>query len=520
VIDVINKIAVVWFCFLAIGTLATPSMAQPGSTCSTLVEEALDVLGSNCSELGRNTACYGNFSVDADFKQDVTEDVEFTNPTDRSPIEVIETLRTGAFDEENGVWGIAVMNVQANIPGTLPGQGVTYLLLGGAEVTDASETSDDYSPMQAFYFTAGVGSGQCNDAPSSLAVRSPENIQVDLNVNGIDVTIGSTIILTEEADADDGTSTITFYVEEGALRVDETGEIVTQGNSVDTTTDADGNIVEVGDPRPATDDEKAVGEQVNNAYDALEEPSETSETEDTSSITTYVVQPGDNLFRIALNNDTCVSAIARVNNIPEANVRVISVGQVLIIPDGSTCTRGTNDVNPVVIPQVPPGPTPEVTPSNGEDEVIVVDCSGFGATSPLDGLPAGAATFFWNAAPGATSYTINVYKNGAVVASQSVDASATSALISLESIQSDDTATYMWEVLALSDGEVRCTSQSPTLQREWRDIRDDTGDDNNDDDDGFVCDAAAYAALLAAEFTNCTSGYASTDAATCSYVCY
>ena len=151
-------------------------------------------------------------------------------------------------------------------------------------------------------------------------------------------------------------------------------------------------------------------------------------------------------------------------------------------------------------------------------EDMTVDCSGFGATSPLDGLPAGAATFFWNPASGATAYTINVYKNGAIVASQSVDVSATSAVISLEAIQSDDTATYMWEVLALKDGEGRCTSQSPTLQREWRDIRDDTGDDYNDDS-GFVCDTTAYAALLAAEFTNCTSGYASTDAATCTYVC-
>jgi LysM repeat protein len=44
----------------------------------------------------------------------------------------------------------------------------------------------------------------------------------------------------------------------------------------------------------------------------------------------YVVQPGDNLFRLALRYNTTIYAIANANNI--ANVNLIYVGQQLIIP--------------------------------------------------------------------------------------------------------------------------------------------------------------------------------------------
>jgi LysM repeat protein len=45
---------------------------------------------------------------------------------------------------------------------------------------------------------------------------------------------------------------------------------------------------------------------------------------------TYVVQPGDNLYRLALRYNTTIWAIAQVNHI--ANINLIYVGQKLIIP--------------------------------------------------------------------------------------------------------------------------------------------------------------------------------------------
>jgi putative chitinase len=51
----------------------------------------------------------------------------------------------------------------------------------------------------------------------------------------------------------------------------------------------------------------------------------------TSGATTHTVQPGENMFRIALRYGTTVEAIAQANGI--ANPRLIYVGQQLTIPE-------------------------------------------------------------------------------------------------------------------------------------------------------------------------------------------
>jgi len=59
--------------------------------------------------------------------------------------------------------------------------------------------------------------------------------------------------------------------------------------------------------------------------------------------TTHVVQSGENLFRIALRYGTSVQAISSANGI--ANPSQISVGQQLIIPGATTSPPAGGDVN-------------------------------------------------------------------------------------------------------------------------------------------------------------------------------
>jgi LysM repeat protein len=69
------------------------------------------------------------------------------------------------------------------------------------------------------------------------------------------------------------------------------------------------------------------------------------------SAATYVVQPGDTLWRISRQFGTTVEAIVQANRIPNPNL--IYVGQVLEIPVGPTSPP---------VPTVPPGPTPTAGP--------------------------------------------------------------------------------------------------------------------------------------------------------------
>ncbi len=68
----------------------------------------------------------------------------------------------------------------------------------------------------------------------------------------------------------------------------------------------------------------------------LEQPTETVAP---GAAATYVVKPGDNLFRIALNNGVTLQALSQANNI--TNPALIYVGQELVIPAGGATAPTT-----------------------------------------------------------------------------------------------------------------------------------------------------------------------------------
>ena len=264
--------------FLTLSIVARDTAFQQpatNATCPALVQEALRELETNCGTLGRNVACYGYNRIGATFTQPVAEDY-FSRPADRADLITLQSIATSPMDLANNQWGVALLSVQANLPGTLPGQSVTFILLGDAMVVNAvpeddaqlpvepimittavdtvlrsfgtansnvlntvpagsalaadalSEdgswvrvvygevggwvrvdalaspslsglpvvTTNTRTPMQAFLFRTGVQEPACTEAPSSVVVQGPTNTQVNLNVNGADIIVGSTVQLT------------------------------------------------------------------------------------------------------------------------------------------------------------------------------------------------------------------------------------------------------------------------------------------------------------------------------------
>ncbi len=250
--------------------IVAPALAQ-AVPCPALVKQALAAVDKACSNLGRNEVCYGNNRIEATFDNPV--ELTFSQPSDRVPIKSVRTLRTFGLDDTLGLWGVALMNIQANLPDSLPGQSVKFILYGdvtlknagddqakaaatcplratnalkmrsgpgekfnvtgvvqGGQTLQGKARSDDgtwvytdqgwviasavtascnvasdlkvydasaqtgFGPMQAFYFTTGVGDPKCKEAPaSSLVVQSPKGFRVSLKANGLDVNVGSTV---------------------------------------------------------------------------------------------------------------------------------------------------------------------------------------------------------------------------------------------------------------------------------------------------------------------------------------
>ncbi len=137
----LRRLAVLFLLIIGLGVLMHPAQAQTSDpACPALVELALSQVGNNCGDLGRNSACYGFNRLSAAFNQAVDVDL-FTRPSDRTELALLKSIQTAPLDLGLGQWGIAVMNVQANVPDTLPGQAVTFLLLGDSEIENAVQTS-------------------------------------------------------------------------------------------------------------------------------------------------------------------------------------------------------------------------------------------------------------------------------------------------------------------------------------------------------------------------------------------
>ena len=242
--------------------------------CAAIVRDALREVGSNCDRLSRNSACYGFDLVRGSFTQAVPAHF-FTRPADRGELSIFERIQTFALNLQNKTWGIALMSLQANLPQTLPGQSVVFMLVGDTRVenavapdrafvggmvspvvtrlpaalyidpstraplvanvpagvtlqADAVTPEGDWvrvvyegqpgwlmvtvidapnglnlpvytpqtrSPMQAFYFRTGIGTLDCFEAPSVLVVQGPQKLRVNINANGADMQLGSTVAL-------------------------------------------------------------------------------------------------------------------------------------------------------------------------------------------------------------------------------------------------------------------------------------------------------------------------------------
>ncbi len=254
--------------------LLSIAVVSAQTACPSLVNTALTAVDTNCDTLDRNEACYGYDLVNASFVDDVPDDF-FTAPSDVTSVLDLEKLTTTPMDETNGTWGVSVMRLQANVPNTLPGQNVTFLLFGDAEVENAvnpdsvfepvdgttvtvatganirsgpglnfnviggsapgdeltadglsvdqawlrvvyrdrpawisrlvvSEppevadlpvlTPDLRTPMQAVYLRTGVGQPACEESPGDLlVVQGPRGVEIEVSINGANVTIGSTV---------------------------------------------------------------------------------------------------------------------------------------------------------------------------------------------------------------------------------------------------------------------------------------------------------------------------------------
>ena len=125
---------------------AFPLFAQD-NTCSAVLEQAISSVQDDCNATGRNQACYGNVLLNATPREGV-QDFEFANRGDLVNVVDVDTLRLSALNAEEETWGVALMQLQANLPDTLPGQNVTFLLFGDVEIQNAVPAGEQLATVE------------------------------------------------------------------------------------------------------------------------------------------------------------------------------------------------------------------------------------------------------------------------------------------------------------------------------------------------------------------------------------
>ncbi|MDQ7034241.1 MAG: LysM peptidoglycan-binding domain-containing protein [Anaerolineae bacterium] len=313
---------------------------EQDNICPEIVEETLQSVADICTNLDRNTACYGSTDVESTIIDGSTPDF-FATPGDNAELLLFSEIRPQPIDEILGRIGVAVLNVQADVPDTLPGQSVIFMIMGDAQLTNESE-----SAFQSFYFLPGItGSDDCYEAEPILTIQTPGNITVDIVLNGVATEMSPGTLLTI-------TPTVcTIHRGNIIQRVDnEVVGSLLANQTIDIRIDENGQVIGTNpnNPRNISEREYERGLLVQTALNDLAQsngwqeqyitdPKKFDEEPllDTSSPspcdTQHTVSSGETLHRIAEQYDTSVLDIAEANNLD--NPRVVFVGQTLCIPN-------------------------------------------------------------------------------------------------------------------------------------------------------------------------------------------
>ncbi len=471
--------------------LAVSSAAQTAQDCAALVERAFAAMGSDCEGTGRNSACYGYGRVDATFVTDVAEGV-FSEPADQAELFTLASLQTAPLNVSTGQWGVALLNVEANLPDTLPGQGVIFVLMGDTSVQNAVPADSAFTPADPVSVTtnarSNIRSGPSRQNNVVLAVESGTALSADaLSPDGAWVRVVADDqlgwIFRELLDAPDTLAALPVI-------------------TADTRTPMQAFYFRTGVGSPDCEqapDALLIQGPENVTVDLVINEAQVS-ISSTILLRTFIGEDGQPYMEILVLDGTAVvnnlvvptgySAIAPVGGpgdgeqTGDGSVRLVNY--TAIQGDWASCRTITPEERERLIllealpPEIlnylvtvpveeigicaPPGTQPPAQTGGGSvSNVPGVSCAAFRPTSPLDGLAFGTNVFYWDAARGATRYRVLVYDEVGNLVHTFETAGAETSLAG--SITQGQGLTFSWEVQALAGDQVACTSARVNILR-------------------------------------------------------
>ncbi|MBN8619903.1 MAG: SH3 domain-containing protein [Anaerolineae bacterium] len=439
-------------------------------TCEPLLQTAFEQLNANCAALPGSAACFGS-GASVTGEGDAGDG--FSQPGDQLPLSEILGVQTLPQDE---AWGLALLNVHANVPLELSEQGLKFILVGDVQVENAVDPATAFTPVPSIIVTPLVAAN-LRSAPSTDArVLANAPVGTELTADGV---------------SSDG----------GWLRVLSGGQLAWISRQI--VAEKEGDIESL---PTITSNTRTLMQSLRlstgaNVPACSGAPASSLLAQSPAGVNASITVNGvdirfEGTIALRTTPDNVLQFIVLAGGGSVGGVSV-PAGFSLNIPfdpqggspGNATGLRPINEEERAALTPIAEGVNPELlytaldVPSQSEVNAVLAqingaagaqvvsgpasnqaDCSRFRPTSPLSGMPLGVTPFYWDAAPGATAYRINLFADGSLVSS--IEMGATSTTFQVDTNAFGGGGSFSWSIDALVNGQLACSSGRVSVVRD------------------------------------------------------
>ena len=453
--------------------IAESGLAQ--STCAALVNDGYAAIVDSCGNMPGNSACYG-----ADANATFAESAEgaFSENGDILSLMDVDSIMTLPFNAVDGQWGVARLAVHANVPLALSESGLTYLQFGDVTIENAVDRDTAFTPPEPVMVTSIVGANLRSAPTTDARVVGSAQVGAELAADGLsldrgwlhvfadDVTawISRQVIVPTEGNPDDLpviTSDSRTLMQSFFLHTDiETAECDEQPPSllmIQSPADV-GALITANDADIRFTGTIVLRNIVDNNFQLI--------VVDGAANTSGITVPPGFTMTVPLSEDgrsgagpwtglRPISEDERIQLLPLESISSQTLYDSVHVPTVAEVATTLAQINAAAV-----GGQSTAGPAAG-----LASCAGFVPTSPLDYFASGPTTFYWDGSQGATRYRVNVYDEfGTQLTSQELDAFNTTYTIDTGGAIGGG-SNFAWDVQALVDGQVACTTGRVSVVR-------------------------------------------------------
>ncbi|MEL6270947.1 MAG: SH3 domain-containing protein [Chloroflexota bacterium] len=466
-----NAIAIVLLAVLSAFTV-TDTRAQ-NEQCVSLAEAAFSAIAS-CADAAGNAVCYG-------MAASIDGDAAFAEAGDTVSIADAPSVTTAPLDLDVPEWGMARVNVHANVPLSVSETGLAFMLIGDATLEDAVPEANAFMPADPVALQALVGSNLRSFPSTDGRVLASAPAGAELLADGrtaagdwVHVTFEDTVawVSTSIVVPTDGGEISSLPVFGDNAQTPMQSFVFTNGTEASACSDESPSMLVMQTPDTVNAEITANGMDIQFtdtiALRMLPDNVMQLVTLSGAANASRISVPPGFTMSVALNADGTGGAWTNLRPITGEERGFFGVLE--LMPDTGLYTAlsvPTADDVAATLRTVNQAATTTTVNNSAATGTSAASgsCEGFRPTSPLDGLAFGSTDFYWDGTGEATQYRVNVFTDGELARSETIDAFSTTTTIDTSTGGIGDGLSYSWNVEAIADGQTVCTTGTVTLLR-------------------------------------------------------